>query len=109
MIIKDVLTNKNYSKEEFLTLVPKGWKNIISKLVDEMFQLGWNGEFVQIKEKFGTLRFYLNKPVPISIEILIEQAEIETKKHCRVCGSTQSVQGNYDSGFFAYLCDKHRK
>ena len=39
--------------------VPEQWTGIIKRLVEDLFSLGWNGEVLQVKEKFGELRFYL--------------------------------------------------
>jgi hypothetical protein len=40
--------------------VGPGWSDIIARLVRDLRKLGWNGEVVQMKEKFGGLRFYIN-------------------------------------------------
>lgn len=37
----------------------KGWGGIINSLIEDLFNLGWNGQLYQIKEKFGGLRFYI--------------------------------------------------
>jgi hypothetical protein len=41
-----------------------GWFQAIHDLVLDLIALGWNGEVVQIKEKFGYLRFYIEQPFP---------------------------------------------
>jgi hypothetical protein len=38
--------------------VPSEWAGIVERLVADLFVLGWNGEVLQVKEKFGELRFY---------------------------------------------------
>lgn len=35
-----------------------GWNKLICNLIKDLIDIGWNKEIAQIKEKFGTLRFY---------------------------------------------------
>src|SRR5262249_33643864 len=39
--------------------VGQEWAGIIERLVADLFAMGWNGEVVQVKSKFGELRFYV--------------------------------------------------
>jgi hypothetical protein len=54
--------------------VGNGWLGIIQRLFETLIKLGWNREVLQIKEKFGGLRIYLND-VPENYYHFIEQAE----------------------------------
>jgi len=36
----------------------KGWKPLVKELCNKLFELGWNGNVQQCKEKFGSLCFY---------------------------------------------------
>ena len=50
-------------------------------------------EAIQVKEKFGSLRFYLNNPrVAMTEEVttLIQEAEAVSVKTCEVCGNPGS-------------------
>ena len=40
-------------------LVTSEWAGIIERLVIDLFNMGWNGEVLQVKAKFGELRFYI--------------------------------------------------
>ena len=40
------------------TYIGPGWYPIIDRLVADLLKLGWNGEVLEVKEKFSTLRFY---------------------------------------------------
>ena len=51
-------------------------------------------ESTQIKEKFGTLRFYTTRSIP-EIDKLIDYAETESGKVCDWCGKDGTL---YDSG-----------
>ena len=80
-----------------------GWANIIERLVLDLFALGWNGEVVQVKEKFGGLRFYINNGSD-AIYDRIEAAENESLKVCEVCGASGVLRGG---GWLKTLCDEH--
>lgn len=57
----------------------------------------------QVKEKFGTLRFYMTHETP-EMSALISAAEQETEITCEVCGRPGSVRG---TGWVTTLCDIH--
>ena len=62
-------------------------------------------EIQQIKEKFGTLRFYYSGGDDY-IEGLVRLAEAMTETTCEVCGN----KGKYtDTGWIRTLCDEHAK
>lgn len=65
--------------------VGNGWANIIARLVADLEKLGWNGTVAQVKEKFGTLRFYIGDG---STEIFnrVHEAEKESETTCEWCG-----------------------
>ncbi len=42
---------------------PPGW-TLLEKLVADLFDVSRNGHVLQVKEKFGTLRFYLPSGSP---------------------------------------------
>lgn len=82
-----------------------GWNKLVINLINDLFKLGWNGQLLQIKEKFGTLRFYINGINDSAIEKLIntriEQAEMESAFTCEMCGDLGTL--NYD-GWIRCLC-----
>jgi hypothetical protein len=45
--------------EDVCSCVGPGWHDIIRRLVMDLEALGWDGSVMQVKEKFGTLRFYI--------------------------------------------------
>ncbi len=65
-----------------LSLVFEGEENIYI----EMFA-------VQVKEKYGTLRFYMSSETE-EISKLIEQAEIASYKTCEDCGAPGTMRNN---------------
>jgi hypothetical protein len=66
-----------------------GWYSIIDNLCQQLVRLG-GCEAVQVKEKFGGLRFYIDEGSAEQFEA-IEQAERDSLKTCEVCGSMTDV------------------
>ena len=67
----------------------------------------------QIKEKFGTLRFYYNtlnsqypQIVEKSIRALVFQAEIKSSNTCEICGKYGEVR--VDGGIYTTVCEEHK-
>lgn len=61
---------------------------------------------VQIKEKFGKLRFYMNHETPY-IDGAIALAELSSGHTCELCGRNGKVQ-NF-SGWYRCLCEDDAK
>ena len=64
--IKYLLYTKNpqeFTVDEFLNrgAVGAGWNDLLREMFERMFALGWNGELLQVKEKFGGLRVHLGQ------------------------------------------------
>jgi hypothetical protein len=59
---------------------------------------------VQVKEKFGTLRFYVNESVSTEMSAYIQFAESMSGKTCEICGSPGTVR---NGGWLKTLCDNH--
>ena len=51
------------SVEELLNIHSNlvGWNDLIKNLIEDLFELGWNGEINCLKSKFGGLRFYISE------------------------------------------------
>lgn len=87
------------------TAVGVGWHKLIEDLVKDLFIMGWNGEVYQAKEKFGSLRFYVNG---INEELCgrIDKAEHQSIKTCEVCGKKGKLR---DLAWTLTLCDTDYK
>lgn len=59
----------------------------------------------QVKEKYGTLRFYLNCETDEMAEI-VHQAEMESEKTCEECGSPGKLRGE---GWYYTACYRHTR
>lgn len=92
-----------------------GWFDLIwtlsQKIEDAARQAGlepqsstWP-EAAQVKQKMGTLRFYLDNPTE-TITALIRKAEEDSAKTCETCGNPGSAVRR---SRVKTLCDKHEK
>ena len=85
-----------------------GWFDLIFKLCEDIEKLKpENFKAVQIKEKFGGLRFYCVYSGGAGIEDLLSKAEDDSYKTCEYCGSKENVTS--EGSWIVTLCDKCRK
>jgi len=111
-------------RESFYFECSKGWMGLLTKLclaiedvleglpagdlyieqdVEMRHQSGRCLVIGQIKEKFGTLRFYMDG-CNDDIDVLIRAAEAESAETCEKCGEPGSLR---TARWFATLCDEH--
>ena len=80
-----------------------GWKDLYEPLID-LCKLK-DIRVDQVKEKFGGLRFYVNRP---DLDTIIHAAELLSWKLCETCGTEADVTLN-TTGWRKTLCDLCRK
>jgi hypothetical protein len=82
-----------------------GWFDIIDKLSAEITLLdekdGSQTIAVQVKEKFGGLRYYVESGSDAVLDA-IDRAEDECEKTCELCGEPGSLKG---VGWLSTMCD----
>jgi hypothetical protein len=83
--------------------VSLGWNLLIKNLIQDLIILGWDKEVIQVKEKFGGLRFYINEGTS-EIHQRIAKAELESMKICEVTGKPGKLRN--DIGWYRTLCDE---
>jgi hypothetical protein len=88
-LLKDLITNIKDECDKPL------FKN---EMNDEMYEL----KVDQIKEKYGTLRFYTNFSNS-HIDALIRDAEEESSKTCEACGKSAKMRS--DHRWYSVRCD----
>ncbi len=71
--------------------VGEGWKPLVTNLVNDIMEIDEKIEVTQVKEKFGGLRFYINKGSK-DVYDLISRAERESLEICELCGSKEDVK-----------------
>lgn len=81
-----------------------GWFILIDVISDLMTKHNSEITAIQVKEKFGTLRYY-HGPVD-DYSIAVEQAaEFLSSLICEICSAP--ARRNYDSGWISFLCKEH--
>jgi hypothetical protein len=84
--------------------IGKGWYQIVKDLIEDLIELGWDKQVVQVKEKFGGLRFYINEGSR-EIHDRISEAEKLSHETCEICGKQGEMRT--DIGWYSTLCNKH--
>jgi len=79
-----------------------GWFDIINRLSAKLEPLGVIAS--QVKEKYGTLRFYVHSATDEAWD-LIDEAELESSVTCEVCGEEGETR---DDGWVSTMCNKCR-
>lgn len=88
-----------------------GWFDLLWQLCESLETLvvaaeqetGCPFEVLQVKEKFGSLRFHANYSND-AISTVIEAAEVESWHTCEICGQPGGLR---DSSWNQTLCDEH--
>lgn len=80
-----------------------GWYTIIHDLCASLDQLEPRPYASQVKEKYGTLRFYIFNGSDKAFD-LIDEAERKSAVTCEVCGESGSLRGR---SWYRTLCDSH--
>lgn len=93
--------------------VGEGWQPIIRRTHTELLDLLGDYELLQIKEKFGGLRYYISAPPGCNIQkidairSIVDAAEDESFTTCEVCGLPG--EAGRDGGYWIKtLCENHR-
>lgn len=85
-----------------------GWDHLVQPLLVELEQLG--GKILQVKEKFGGLRFYYlleeNHLLPNNFAQKVDEAELQSVATCEVCGEPGFRRSG---GWIKTLCDQHHQ
>lgn len=98
-----------FSSTRFYFGVGDGWYPLINALCacienDIKYNRMPEVEVMQVKEKFGGLRFYVNGGDDRTLAY-ISMAEAVSFTMCEVCGDTRDI--HYTSGWIKTLCKKH--
>lgn len=81
-----------------------GWFDLIDKLSQELTNLGEGIVAVQVKEKYGELRFSITGGSDKALD-LTDKAEEESRKVCEVCGAPGKTREV--SGWLKTVCENH--
>jgi len=92
---------RNISREDAKLMVGPGWSSLIDRIYDKLPK---RTLVLQVKEKFGGLRFYIGYGSKRTFD-LIDKAEHDSYTICEVCGEPGKLRE--DLGWILTLCDKH--
>ena len=90
-------------RECFDFCIGEGWEPIVEKLIGMVVAVKPDIKIVQIKEKFGGLRFYVDSANK-DVNYLIECAEEASERTCEVCGKEGKIVGK---NWLQCLCPEH--
>lgn len=97
--------------------VGDGWKPIVQEVHDKLLALDPEYRIVQVKEKFGGLRFYFMPASPDSeaykeMRDIVDEAEARSYSVCEECGNFGECGNSRESGGSSWLrtlCDTCRQ
>jgi len=97
-----------YSRDMAKNCVGKGWAPLIDRIYDAADEIGVQMTILQVKEKFGGLRFYFaaHQDVYESIEKVVDECEAESFKICEVCGKPGEARTK--DYWISTTCEEHR-
>ena len=89
-----------------------GWYNLIYDTTKRIYELASAAGIideewlyvVQVKEKFGGLRYYLAGGAPEYIQKVIEEAESRSYQICEYCGAEENVEIDETQYWMRSLC-----
>ena len=92
--------------------VGKGWNLLVGNLCENILKLDGTVRIMQVKQKFGELRFYYvegqDKKQRTKIKDLVKLAEMTSSSICEECGSYDFVS-NKTGPYVQSLCHKCQK
>lgn len=83
--------------------IGNGWYGLIKETIEKLIANGWNREILDIKEKFGGLRFYINDGNEKLFKI-IENSENKSYRICEITGKKGKLRK--DITWIKTLCDE---
>ncbi len=85
-----------------LGTVGDGWVSILDALATRLIALGWDRKLLQVREKFGLLRFYPESGLTHEMQAAVEEAISLSAKTCEDCGEPGVAQ---EGDWVRTLCD----
>jgi hypothetical protein len=95
---------ETYLKEE--AEIGEGWYNLVRDLNVVLSVIDPDYKIVQMKEKFGGLRFYVDSNIERKLWNIITEYESKSFTICEICGDVGKPR---NSGWVKTLCDKHNE
>lgn len=90
---------------DYAAHLPAGWRPLFVKLVADLEAMDAAVKVVQAKQKFGSMRVYIERGTGAMYDLL-NAAERSSLKICEECGADAWVGKNW-RGIWRTLCDDH--
>lgn len=94
-----------YSEYRWKPEIGDGWEPVLRRLSEGLNKLPEIPVLVQVKEKFGALRFYIGNGSDEAYR-LINIAERESSVTCEYCDSLGELDGS--KGWLKTVCPEHK-
>jgi hypothetical protein len=85
--------------------VGNGWLGLLQRLFEVLISLGWDKNFIQVKQKFGGMSIFLDNIPENGYQFIID-TEKESFKICEVCG--EPGEQHKINNWVYCLCETHR-
>lgn len=86
-------------------LLPKGWHHFVDDLVNDLYNMGWDGVLMTMKPKFDEFRFEIAHGND-KIFDRIDEAENLSSYVCMTCGHIKYKPEDDPMGYWGFLCKK---
>lgn len=93
-----IMINREYAKQ----CVGDGWASLIDAIFNKLPN---DAQILQVKEKYGGLRFYVDNVDDDMLDFIAEM-EMKSYKICEVCGKPGEAR---EGGWIKTLCDDHAR
>jgi hypothetical protein len=93
-----IVNRRNFS-------ISNGWLGPLQRLFEVLISLGWDKNFLQVKQKFGGMSIFLDNIPENGYQFIID-TEKESFKICEVCGEPGD-QHKINNWVYC-LCETHR-
>ena len=95
-------TDKPPITDSYFFAISDHWLELVCDLIKNLIDVGWDKKILQIKEKYGSLRFYISEGSD-EIYKLIDKAENDSFTICESCGKVGKLRGNLS--WIQVLCE----
>lgn len=108
---EELNTKRLKTKGWYGCIAPDGWKNIVLEADEMLAYIDPNYEIHQIKEKYGTLRYYYGTTHEYGtteykiMDAIVRAAEARSALICEVCGKWGET--DWESSWVRTLCEEH--
>ena len=101
-LVNGYFEDRDPIKSRYFFSISDHWLSIVQELIEGLIELGWNKQILQVKEKYGSLRFYCSG-LPDEGWALEKLACKKAEKTCEHCGEPGTLR---TEGWYTVQCDK---